>query len=135
VPSGDLIVVGTTDSLDFPVTAGAVQTSFGGAGSDGFVARESLLPAGAGRYGNATPTCVGPPIVDVTSMPRAGVSGFAIAAAAAPPGAFGVLAIGALPDRIGTPVLGAVLHVSTAGPVLWVPVRADGLGAVEARSR
>ncbi len=40
-------------------------------------------------------------------------------------------AIGARPDRAGSPLLGATLHLSTAAPIVTAPVRANGLGAVE----
>jgi hypothetical protein len=37
--SGSAYVTGYTSSLDFPITAGAFQTTFGGGGSDAFVAK------------------------------------------------------------------------------------------------
>ena len=47
-PGGNALVAGATDSPDFPVTGGALQASFTGDGSSGFLAR--LTPQGSLSY-------------------------------------------------------------------------------------
>ena len=55
-PAGDLYVSGFTDSVDFPATSGAYDTTFNGAG-DGFIAKVSIIPGPV------------PPTVSVSSPP------------------------------------------------------------------
>jgi hypothetical protein len=44
-PSGNIYVAGQTSSTDFPTTPGALQGSYGGGGSDAFVAKIAFLTA------------------------------------------------------------------------------------------
>ena len=55
-PSGNVYVVGDTSSLNFPTTPGAFKTSYGGGGSDAFVAKITTSAAPAPRVSLNTNT-------------------------------------------------------------------------------
>jgi hypothetical protein len=96
--------------------------------SDGFVARMDLLPTGVNRYGGSSGACQGQIIMDVTRMPAAGALDFTVVCSAAPPSARGWLILSAAPDHAGTPILGAILHVSTSRVLSALPLASDTLG-------
>jgi hypothetical protein len=101
--------------------------------NDAFVARMDLLPTGVNRYGTSSGACRGPIVMDVTRMPAAGALDFTMVCSAAPPLAVGWLLLGIAADPLGTPVLGARLHVSPANFVLPLQVRCSATGFAAVR--
>ncbi len=82
---GAAVVAGSTDSTDFPTTAGAFATTYNAGSSDGFIARLDMLPTGVSAFGVSSPGCFGPLAIGVTSMPFIGNSAFSITCTNAPP--------------------------------------------------
>jgi len=85
-------IAGITVAGDFPTTPGAFDSTFNG-GSDSFLARLDMLPAGACCSGVSPPGCAGPLATGVNSMPKVGNAGFAITCTNAPPNGVGVLGV------------------------------------------
>ena len=125
-PLGSATLVGTTSSSNFPVTAGAADASYSPP-SEAFATRVDMLPAGVTRYGAPTPACLGPVAIGVSAVPAAG-TGLAVTCVGAPPGATGFLVISFAPDFAGTPLLGAVVHVSLAAGPLFFPALGGSAG-------
>lgn len=126
--SGSGVLTGLTYSADFPVTPGAIDTSFSPP-EDTVVVKLSLLPAGVTRFGEPTPGCTGPLTASATSWPELGGSAFALTCAGAPPGSTrGILVAGSQPLRSPVQAGGAALWVSPASIFGLVPVEADGFG-------
>jgi hypothetical protein len=69
-PSGNLYVVGHTNSINFPTTSGAFQTSYGGGEYDAFVTKISF-PAGPTVFVTPPSLTFGDQLVGTTSMPQA----------------------------------------------------------------
>jgi hypothetical protein len=69
-PSGNAYVIGGTFSLDFPITSGSFQTSYGGGPYDAFVAKVSLVPTPSLSISPPSFT-FGYQVVGTTSAPQA----------------------------------------------------------------
>ena len=129
---GAAVVAGGTNDAAFPATPGAFQEHKAPTGSDGFIARLTLLPVGVEAYGVSTPGCDGALTIGVTAMPQAGVP-FAITCTDAPANSssgYLVLAAGAL--EVPHVVAGANLWVDLSRRHIIVPVSSNALGWCEA---
>ncbi|HKB16963.1 MAG TPA: hypothetical protein VKF62_12930, partial [Planctomycetota bacterium] len=126
-PAGGVAVVGSTNSTDFPVTAGAFATTHAGA-SDGFVAGLDLLPAGASAFGNSTPACAAFLPIGVTTAPIVGNAAFAVTCANAPVNTTGFLAVSGAPLASAPVFLGAEIWIDLASGFFALYVSSDGNG-------
>ena len=126
-PGGGVAVAGTTVSADFPVTAGAFDTTHGGA-NDGFVADLDLLPPGASVYGNSTPGCSGLLPIGVTSAPQVGNPAFVVTCDNAPPNTTDFLGVSGAPLASPPVFLGAEIWIDLASNffVLYAPSNGNG---------
>lgn len=88
--SGVVTVAGSTQSADFPITSGAWDATFNGAG-DAFLARLDVRPTGTRRFGTSSPGCSGHLAISVESVPRVGNSTFQLSCTNAPPMTTGAL--------------------------------------------
>ena len=79
-------------------------------------------------FGKSTPACAGAIPIEVSRTPRAGLSDFAIGCRNAPPSTAGFLLIGVGPDRTGTSIGGATLHLSLGLPLFLLPWTTDAAG-------
>jgi hypothetical protein len=129
-PLGAVTVGGDTRSTDFLLTPGAVDTRITGF-NEAFVARLSLLPDGAARYGAPTPLQHRLPAIGVSSMPQVGADDFSITCSEAPPSGLGLLFVSAGPsDPQGNP--GDIgVWVDADALLTTIPVHADTVGYVE----
>lgn len=126
--NGDLFLGSRTTSIDWPVTSGAFDQTFG-AGAPGIVARLDLLPIGVSRYGTATAGCSGVPTIGVESQPSLADGGFTLYATALPPFAHGALAAFSLAPAHGDLKLGgATLWIDVGGIVALAPMTGDAFG-------
>jgi hypothetical protein len=123
------VLVGATQSSDFPVTPGAYSTQLSGL-SDAFIAKFDLLPTGVSKYGHATPGCAGPPAIGITAMPRVGTT-VVLTCGRAPPSGTGFLLIGGQAATSPIPVAGFDLWLDPLGPFFLVPIQADAHGAAD----
>ena len=123
---GWTLLGGRGASPDMP-TPGVFNATLRGM-NDGFVARMDLLPTGVERYGVSSGACRGTMVMDVTSMPTAGMQEFTVVCSAAPPSATGWLLLGAVPDNPGRPVLGARVHLGLSSTIVALPVSSNALG-------
>jgi hypothetical protein len=125
---GEAVVLGSTNSNDYPTTPGCLQPGLSG-GQDTVVTKLTMLPtwgAGVVRYGASTPACLHSIWQDVDRLPQAGQP-LEIRAHGAPPRAPGVMLVG-LEDRTGWPFLNLDVLVA-AGSFVGVGVLADGYGS------
>lgn len=113
-PDGDVWAVG--QRLDGSVTAGLTLRSAGAPGVQG-----SVLP-----FGDGTPGCSGPHVLQGNSLPQVGHSGFAVVADSAPPGSSGFVVIGNVADVGGSDpyAFGVDLHVAIDQSTLLLSVSA-----------
>ncbi len=97
--SGAVTVGSSSSSHDFPTTPGSYDpTKLEGTPADAVIARLSLLPAGAGVFGDSTAGCTGPMTIGVTSLPKIGNTRFGLTCSGVPaPGSMGWLAVSAAP--------------------------------------
>ena len=128
---GWALIGGRGASPDMP-TPGVFNSTLRGS-NDGFIARMDLLPTGVHRYGRSTNGCRGPIVMDVTRMPAGGALDFTLACSAAPPLTVGWLLLGVAPDPVGTPFLGARLHVDPFNFVLALPITSTAAGYASVR--
>ncbi|HKB16126.1 MAG TPA: hypothetical protein VKF62_08670, partial [Planctomycetota bacterium] len=122
--TGAATVAGATVAASFPTTNGAYDTVYGG-GSDGFVTRLDLLPAGAVKFGDSTPGCAGPLAIGVNSMPQVGNAGFALRCSSAPVTSSGV---------IGLSTAGLATPLAISGLAVWIDPNAPGFFAAPVAS-
>ena len=129
-PVGSAIVGHRTQSLDFPTTEGAFDTTHSGVGGDGFVAKLSMLPTGIGRFGGATPGCSGPLSIDAMAMAQVGVGSpkVPLTCTRAPALTPGWLAIGVPTFDQPHDAAGALGWVDFAQTYLLLPVSSDRWG-------
>jgi hypothetical protein len=122
----------------YPVTLGGELFVAGGGIVPGYGATNAVqgwkrLPDGVLSYGDSSPACAGPYLLDVASRPLAGSATFAFGCyGGAPPQTAGVLVLGGTPSLGGFLILGAMLHVSLAPPLLLLPVTTDAQGRAAA---
>lgn len=128
---GSVTVVGICAFAAYPTTSGAFQsTHTSGQQFDGVVTRLDLLPTGVTRYGNASPSCSGPPRIDVGSMPAVGNAAFEILGSGVPAGSPGLLALAGSGLGVPLPLLGIGVWVDP-GVLLATPgVLADATGSI-----
>lgn len=133
-PDGDAWLIGNSTSEVFPVTPGAMDTTWGGDGpnswGDGVVARMELQPLGVTSYGTSTPSCKGAIRLTALGEPKAGNASFAIACTGAPPSSPGAIVIGAA-DALGAPLIGVTVYLDLLQPVVVLPITSNGLGYAE----
>lgn len=123
---GHAHVTGYTESFSFPLQ-NPFQGIYGGF-KDAFLAKLETLPLGVNRYGLTTAACQGTIAIDITDIPKAGIT-VNIISTNAPPNGQGVLLLGSSQDVMGTIIAGVTLHVNLAQqPVLTLPVTSDGNG-------
>jgi hypothetical protein len=120
----------------FPVTPGAFDTAFGGAGpvsfyGDGVLAKMELQPLGVNSFGKSTASCNGPIRHHALSSPTAGTSSFAVACSGAPPGALGLFALSSAAYPAGLPVAGVTVYLDLTQPPLLIGKLADTYGYAE----
>jgi hypothetical protein len=108
--TGSAVIASTSNSPDFPATAGSFQTRFSGA-YDAVVAHLELLPAGATKFGVSTPGCLGPLAIGVTSIPQVGNEIFALTCTNGPPMQQGFVAIS---------LSGLAAPIMAAGTQAWI---------------
>jgi hypothetical protein len=106
---GSALIAGETNSRNFPVTAGAFDTTMSGT-VDSYLTELSMLPTGVARYGSSTEGCAGYLAMGVTAIPKVGKP-FTMTCRNAPPSSGGLLALG-LTD-LSQPLL-------AKGAALWV---------------
>lgn len=132
---GRAILFGNVLSDSFPTTPGSFDPTYGGGPlggyDEGFLARLEMQPLGVTSYGTTTPACAGPIRLTALGEPKAGNPTFAIACVGAPPGAIGVLGIGAAGLDPGLAIVGIALHVDVAQPHLVLAAGADADGYEE----
>ena len=124
---GKVLIGGFTNSTNFPVTAGAYDTTHNG-NYDAFVAKLTVVPPGVKRYGASTPACKGPETIYVLEEPKAGEAKFGFAANNAPPSSAGVLLIGVKDLPAGLPICGITLWVDVTKPFFAALVSSDTKG-------
>ena len=126
---GAATVAGWTQSIDFPTTPGAFDRSYNS--GDAFVTRLDMLPTGVSAFGRSSPGCTGALAIGVTSMPRIGNTGLALACGNAPPNALGLLALTG--HRFPSPVivLGVEVWVDPTLVLVPLPARSNNIGASE----
>lgn len=130
---GGVIVAHYTNSVDYPVTPGAVQPTLGGAGDVG-VAKLTLLPLGCERYGTPSPDEGGELTIGVTAMPQVGNADFSVLAGAVPPSsAKGFLLLGLAPAATAFRIAGIDVWVDLSMPYFLAPVASDDKGACQKR--
>jgi hypothetical protein len=128
-PTGAAVIAATTESLDFPTTPGAFQTSFAGGGVDATLTVLDMLPTGVSRYGSSMPGCTGPLEIGVTAMPEVGKP-FGLTCTNAPAASTqGVLFLGAAALNRPIPAKGAALWVNPSPLFLLLPAASNSLGA------
>lgn len=88
-----------------------------------------LKPIGVVCVGAPSPACAPRSYLNGDRVPTSGDAAFALTAAAAPPGAAGVLALSAQTRNVGLPLLGVVVHLDLLPPPVFVPWSADAAGA------
>jgi hypothetical protein len=107
--AGRVDVVGRSDSFDLPVTTGAIQATSNGP-TDTFLMR--LEPSNAvALFGAPTTFCSAPAGIGVNSVPKAGMSTFALHSWNAPAAAQGFLVLSL--GQLGAPI-------AVQGIQLWV---------------
>ena len=127
-PDGSAIIGTQSDSVDYPVTAGVVQTTLAG-DFDAVVTRLDMLPQGVNKFGTSTPGCLGPLAAGVTSMPHVGSADFAVTCTATPPGsAQGLLALSMASLQASVTAVGAQLWLDPTQLFALVPAQSVGLG-------
>lgn len=128
---GGATVAGFTRSTNFPVTAGAFDTTHN-AGFDAFVTRFDMLPTGVEAFGDSSPGCNGPLAIGVTAMPRIGNTAFALTCGNAPASSGGGLVIGAGPLATPLVVAGARLWIDPRAGWMVVPLPSNAMGGANA---
>ena len=131
--TGAATLAGTTMSADHPISAGAFDPTFNGAGAivpggggDVFVSRLDLLPSGVTKYGNSTPAC-GPLFMGISKIPQAGRN-VEFLCSGAPPSSSGVLILGSSPDIVGTQIHHVAVHIDASAPWTSIPANSDPWG-------
>ena len=125
---GSVVIATHSDSLNYPVTPGAFQSTLAG-GLDAVVTRLDMLPAGVSKFGTSTPGCLGPLAAGVTSMPQAGSEDFAVTCTAAPLGStHGLLALSLVSLPEPQAALGTQLWLDTTHLFALVPAKSVGAG-------
>jgi len=132
--NGLVVLGGNSMSTDFPVTAGAFQTTYAGNNPsypDGDCYVTCLRPGHAGvtRYGTDSPSCLGAVTIYSERAARAGEAGFGFTCWKAPPSSAGLLLLGG--RRTGAPIhaFGADLWVDPFGvPFVILPAFSDQAG-------
>jgi hypothetical protein len=119
-------LVGVTNSSNLPGTAGSWSSTQRGT-NDGFAALLDARPMGVVRYGQGTPSCMGPVHVAVNRWPAAGAGDFALTCVGAPPLALGFLVVGFAPAP-GIPVFGVLAWIDITQPVFSVTTFSDVAG-------
>jgi hypothetical protein len=128
---GAALVAGGTSDVDLPTTPGAFQEHKAPNGSDGFIARLTLLPVGVEAYGASTPGCAGPLTIGVTAMPQLGQP-FGITCTNAPANAqVGFLILAGTSLAVPQRVAGVDIWVDLARRHLLLPVSSNPLGWCE----
>ncbi len=131
-PRGFALVGGSTSSPDFPVSSGALDTSYNGGGldGDGFVAVLDMLPTGASAYGASTPGCAGPLAIGVNGMPQVGNLGFALTCSHGPQNALGLLGFSAaaLPSPLSLLGVSVWIDASPSALLAVLPAASNGIG-------
>ena len=130
-PMGRAVVAGNTDSIDFPLTVGAVDATLGGS-TDAFVSQLALLPAGATTYGTSTPGCAGPLPIGVNSIPQVGNAAFSVTCGRAPANGLGALGLSATALATPVTILGAQSWIDWSASVSFALREfADASGVVQ----
>jgi uncharacterized repeat protein (TIGR01451 family) len=119
--TGGIVLVGDTDSINFPVTAGAVQTVYGGGPADGFVAR--LTPTGSAV---AYATYLGGAGED--SAKRISLDGTGIYIAGSTTSATGFPVVSALQSALAGGIDGFVTKLNLAGTTVLYSTYLGGSG-------
>ncbi len=125
---GAALVVGLTDSTDFPLR-NPVQATVRGL-YDVFVTRLDLLPPGVFSYGGSTRGCTGALPIGASARPRVGNAAFALTCERAPAASAGLLGLSS--RGLTTPlfVLGAAIWIDPAAPAfVLVPASSSASGA------
>lgn len=130
-PEGEAVVVGSTESSNFPTTPGAFDTTMNSS-VDATVSKLSMLPLGVTKYGASTPGCKGSLWASVTAQPKLGSTGFGITCTNADSsGSSAILVVGI--DGLSAPIhlKGTDLWVNAHPQVLLIPVGLDSFGYAE----
>lgn len=121
------MLVGVTNSSDFPATPGAIGTSISG-NSDGFAAQLEVRVCGVDVYGTSTPACSDAIEADAVLCPEAGDPEFAVVCTNAPPLAVGAMVLGLGKDETGTPIAGITAYIDLEAPLITVSQGSDASG-------
>lgn len=130
VEDNDVVVVGATSSVDFPITAGAAQESHGGGFTDGFVAEITTDCAGGfEEFGTGCPDGGGQvPHLAGTGCPEVGAT-LGVTLTGGPPGALALLIAGVTKGQ------GQVTQACTIDVfpfLVALPLLLDGQGGFQA---
>jgi hypothetical protein len=128
---GQVYLLGSCNWIDFPITPGAFDPTYGGAGGPGYgdavIAKMDLQPTNVSTVGLSTPACKGPLWLTALGPPQAG-SSFSVGCSGAPPSAFGVWVASGAPLPLGIPFAGVQLYLDPAQPYVLFPRTADSIG-------
>ncbi len=128
--SGRVVVAGCTESVDYPVTPGASQTTNASPfDSDGVITLYSMLPKGMARFGSPTSGCTGEVVAGATQSASVEAGWLGITCTGAPPSSDeGLLAIAL--SGLDQPVLakGVAVWVSPSSLVALLPVMSGESG-------
>ncbi len=125
------VVIGVTESVDLPITAGAAGATPGGS-YDAFVAQMDLLPAGATAYGTSTPGCAGLLPIGVTSIPQVGNPAFSVTCGRAPANGIGALGFSGAPLATPVTIQGSQGWIDSGAAMFFaLQVFSDAFGVAE----
>jgi hypothetical protein len=127
---GSAVLTGWTGNSDFPITPGAYQSAINGS-NEAFLCQADLLPTGVSKYGASTPSCLGAIRLAPTRMPVQGDPTFALYGSGAPPGTFGILALGAGQLSGGVPLLGFQVYLDPLVSIFTYGMQSDSFGWAE----